>query len=74
MIWLRNTSGKRDAMLTIAVAFAVAGLARFLLGGVELAGGQALEPLGTPDVVALLGALAAYVSRRATGKVDEATP
>ena len=74
MIWLRNTSGKRDAMLTIAVAFAAVGLARFLLGGVELAGGRALEPLATPDVVALLGALAAYVSRRATGKVDEATP
>jgi hypothetical protein len=74
VIWLKNTSGKRDAMLTIAVAFAAAGLARFLLGGVDLAGGRALEPLTTPDVVALLGALAAYVGRRATGKIDEVTP
>lgn len=63
MIWIKNTSGKPDAMLTIALLFALAGLARFLLGGVDL-GGRALAPLESADVIALLGTIAAYVARR----------
>lgn len=63
MIWVKNTAGKPDAMLTIALLFALAGLARFLLGGVEF-GGRALAPLESADVIALLGTIAAYIARR----------
>lgn len=67
-MWLKNTSGKKDAMLTVATAFAVAAFLRFLFGGVNVPGiNVSLQPLTTIDTVTMLGALAAYIVRRGQG-------
>ncbi len=65
--WLRNSAGRADAMLSIAVLFALAGLATFLLGGSELVvGGLHLRvpSLDGAGVSALLTVVSAYVVRR----------
>ena len=67
-MWLKNTSGKKDAMLTVAITFAGAAFLRFLFGGVVIPGADvALQPLTTIDTVTMLGALAAYIVRRGQG-------
>ena len=73
MYWIKNTSGKPDAMLTFAVvSFTMVSLNLFLstfaslqIGGVELA----FQALDTGALTAYLGAtFTAYVTRRWTDK------
>jgi len=71
-MWIKNTEGKPDAMLTFAVvAFAVVMLNVFLatFGTVTIAGATiTFTALSAGTITALLGpTLTAYVGRRFTG-------
>lgn len=73
--WIKNTSGKPDAMLTFATLFALGAFARFLFGGVAIPGiPTQLQPLTTIDTVTMLGALAAYIARRGQGQKPPGAP
>ena len=72
-MWLKNTSGKKDAMLTFAViSFAVVTVNLFLSTFSEITvfgNAVILAPLDTGTMTAYLGAtFTAYVSRRWTDK------
>ena len=72
-MWIKNTSGKKDAMLTFAfVSFAMVTLNLFLSTFGEIVIGQnkiSFEALDTGALTAYLGAtFTAYVTRRWTDK------
>lgn len=70
-LWLRNTSGKKDAVLTLAVATVVVVLLKVLAAGISVTIAAKTYALGSmPDggVIAslLTPTLGAYVARRHT--------
>ena len=71
MLWIRNTAGKKDAVLTMAWAGFMVVLAKVLLSGlvIEIADAKTIT-LGTIDgsVIAaiLTPTLGAYIARRYT--------
>lgn len=72
-MWIRNTQGKKDALLTFAVIGFVVVLAKVLLNGATVAG----VSFGTVDP-ALVGAvlaptLAAYTTKRVVGGKADAS-
>ncbi len=70
-IWLKNSEGKADAVLTLAVISVLFVLFKLLLAGVTITIGSKIVNLGvtpTADVIGSLLAptLGAYVARRLT--------
>jgi hypothetical protein len=71
-MWIKNTDGKKDAVLTLALAGFVVVLLKVLLGGFHLEVAGKDITLGTIDA-SVIGAiltptLGAYVARRYTDK------
>lgn len=71
-LWIKNTSGKPDAMLTFAVAGLGVVLTKFLMTGISLTFGGHPMDFGTIDgtsIAAILTpTLGAYVARRHTDR------
>lgn len=71
-MWIKNTDGKKDAVLTMTLMGFLVILAKVLLGGVEIEVAGAKYAFGTIDgaVVAavLTPTLGAYVARRYTDR------
>lgn len=70
--WIKNTSGKKDAMLTFAVMAFVTVLFKVIAGGLAVSFGEKVFTVGTIDA-STIGALltptfVAYVARRHTDR------
>jgi hypothetical protein len=64
-LWLSNTDGKKDAILTLAVVSVAVVLAKVLLAGVVIKSVNLGTPPGADVIAALLTpTLGAYVARR----------
>jgi acyl-coenzyme A thioesterase PaaI-like protein len=72
MIWLRNSRGRPDALLSIATAGAVAVLAKVVIGGMVVGGWQAGTIDSTLAGVVLASTLGAYTTKRI--KIDHDKP
>lgn len=70
-IWMRNTEGKRDAVLTMTFMGFVVVLLKFLMAGVTLFGFSAGEVDASMIAAILTPTLGAYVARRYTDKKHE---
>lgn len=67
-LWLKNSEGKRDAVLTMTIATLVVVLLKVVISGVKF-GDVEFSPMDAGLVVALLTpTLGAYVARRYTDK------
>ncbi len=77
-MWIKNSDGKKDAVLTMATFGFIVVLAKVLLGGVSLTIGQHVVNFGTIDAAvigAILGpTLGSYVARRYTDKKYHGKP
>lgn len=77
-IWMKNTDGKRDAVLTMTIAGFVVILFKFLAAGIVLHLGERSIEFGAADAAAigalLTPTLGAYVARRYTDKKYSVPP
>ena len=72
MIWVKNTSGKKDAVLTMTLLGFLVVITKLLLSGVQIVVSGTPFDLGTIDAgqigAVLTPTLGAYVARRYTDK------
>ncbi len=71
-MWIKNTDGKKDAMLTFSVLGFVFVLIKLMIAGVSISLGDAVYSFGDLDAssvaAVLTPTLGAYVGRRYTDK------